>query len=279
MDMEILVIDDDDSLLFIFKKLLSKNGVKVVVVNSFNKAIENLYMRKFDLIFSDINLPDNTGINILEESKKTNQNCPIIIITGSPEIKTVSEAVRQGAFDYLVKPLDFSKLIYYTENLLKKRKSIKEQEIRFANIDAVFKNINVGIISVNTNLEIIEINNTAEKMFKIKNTQVKGKPFNSLLIRCECGIKALEAINETLSSKQRVEIEVIECTHNNQSSKLSYISTFPLIDYSNIFYGCGLIIGDKAGQYYYEMNLKKREQYYNMIDNSSSFLNDILPYK
>lgn len=46
MDMQILVIDNDDSILFAFKRLLTKRGVKVAVANNFNKALDNLYLKK-----------------------------------------------------------------------------------------------------------------------------------------------------------------------------------------------------------------------------------------
>lgn len=83
---------------------------------------------------------------------------------------------------------------------------------------------------------------------------------------CKCGVNALEAINETLRTKQLVEIKPLECKHNNQLPILRHISTFPLIDSSNIFYGSGLTIWDETYQYYY-----------NMVSKSSKISNYLLP--
>lgn len=269
MDKEILVIDDEEIILFVFKKALSKEGVNVTTVNTFYKAVDTLHEKEFDLIFTDIKLSGKSGIDILHETKKINQTCPVIIMTGFPNIKTASESVRLGAFDYLIKPIDIEDLLDRTEKALNQRKIIEEEKKRCKNIDAVFRNVNAGIITVNKELKIIEINNTAEEMFGIVNLQIKGNLFNSLLTGCKCGAKSLEAINETIEKKHTVEINRIECKHNNQPEKIIYISTFPLINNSNIFYGCGLIIREEARKHHHKKHLKNREQYYNMIGKSA----------
>lgn len=252
MDKEILVIDNGETLLFISQNALSKEGVNVTIINSFDKAVDKLQEKEFELVFIDLKLSDKSSIDILLQTKRTNQTCPVIVITSFSQIKTAFEAVRLGAFDYLTKPIDIENLNHCTKIALEQSSVIEEQKKYRKNIDTVFRNVNAGIITVDKELKVIEINNAAEEIFGIVKLQIKGNIFNSLLTGCRCGAKALEVINETLNKKQSVEINRIKCKHNNQPGQITYISTFPLINHCNVFCGCGLIIiREEVRQYSY----------------------------
>ncbi|MBW1837087.1 MAG: response regulator, partial [Deltaproteobacteria bacterium] len=105
MGAKILVIDDEEILRLTMKGFLSKEGHEVLTVKDYTSALEVISKGDLDLIFADIVLGDHTGIDILRAAKNRGLTCPIVMITGYPNIETASEALRLGAFDYLAKPI------------------------------------------------------------------------------------------------------------------------------------------------------------------------------
>jgi DNA-binding NtrC family response regulator len=92
----ILVIDDEKSIRVTFKNFLAAEGYEVYTAEQYDEALDLLTKADFDLIFADILLGGSTGIDLLREVKERNLKCPVVMITGAPNIETASEAVRLG---------------------------------------------------------------------------------------------------------------------------------------------------------------------------------------
>ena len=107
---KVLVVDDELLILKIISDILTKDGYEVVVANNCEKATEYLRASNFNVVLSDIKMPVKSGIDLLEEIKKKDPNIPVILMTGFASLETAVEAVQNGAFDYLIKPLDYGKL-------------------------------------------------------------------------------------------------------------------------------------------------------------------------
>jgi DNA-binding NtrC family response regulator len=114
----ILVVDDEKSILFSIKAILLKEGNKVSTAFSCDEALCLMAKGDFDLILADIVLGGKTGFDLLKESKKQNPNCPVVLITGSPNIVSEAEAFRLGAEDYIPKPLLKDKLLHTVKTRL-----------------------------------------------------------------------------------------------------------------------------------------------------------------
>lgn len=102
---KILVIDDDRDLCFLLKQFLGRKGYDVSIVFSGEEALEHLQHSKPDLIISDLRLEDIDGISLLGRIKEKYADLPVIIITGHSDLKTSALALKQGAYDYVMKPL------------------------------------------------------------------------------------------------------------------------------------------------------------------------------
>ncbi|MBI3601018.1 MAG: response regulator, partial [Nitrospinae bacterium] len=122
MNARILVIDDEDSIRFTFENFLSDEGYEVVTAPNYEKAISAISEKDFDVVFTDIVLEGTTGIDVLREVKKISPNCPVIMITGAPDAKTASEALRLGAYDYLFKPIKQDTLLHTTKKVLQHKR-------------------------------------------------------------------------------------------------------------------------------------------------------------
>ena len=116
---KILVIEDDVAFCKLVEKFLSKQGYEVSCAFSAVQAhrlIENL---KFDLILTDLRLPDSDGMTLLSEFKKNLPTTPVILMTGYSDINTAVKAMKNGAFDYISKPFNPEEVLLVVENALK----------------------------------------------------------------------------------------------------------------------------------------------------------------
>ncbi len=120
----ILVVDDEKLVReFLFDALEAENYT-VELAEDCNEEIEKLSTMTFDLILSDINLPGMSGIDLLQFCKKKYQATEIILITGSPGLDGAVQAVKNGAFDYLSKPITPTKLYEKVKAALMHAKTI-----------------------------------------------------------------------------------------------------------------------------------------------------------
>jgi len=106
----ILIIDDDPLIRKTLSSHLSKKGFEVFLEEDGEKGIAKYEESLPDLIMLDIRLPDTPGIEVLRKIKEKNDKACVIVMTAYDDMKTTVEAVKLGAFEYLVKPLDYVEL-------------------------------------------------------------------------------------------------------------------------------------------------------------------------
>ncbi len=106
----VLVVDDDENILFAFKEFLKKDGYAHLTASNGEEAVEQLHRGRPDIIFMDITMPKLDGLEALKRIREVNQRIPVIVITGYGTMQTAIEAMKFGAFEYLTKPLDVEKI-------------------------------------------------------------------------------------------------------------------------------------------------------------------------
>ena len=107
---QILVVDDDISHCTILQALLRGWGYQVGLAHNGLQALEQIHQQVFDLVLCDIRMAEMDGIATLKEIKAYNPAIPVLIMTAFSSVGTAVEAIKSGALDYLVKPLDFDTL-------------------------------------------------------------------------------------------------------------------------------------------------------------------------
>ncbi|MFC2158512.1 sigma-54-dependent transcriptional regulator [Acidobacteriota bacterium] len=103
----ILIIDDDPLIRKTLSTHLSKDGCEVLLAETGNQGIEKFIESSPDLVFLDIRLPDIDGLETLRRIKEKDKGATVVIMTAFDDMKTTVEAIKLGAFEYLVKPLDY----------------------------------------------------------------------------------------------------------------------------------------------------------------------------
>ncbi len=106
----ILVVDDDDTVLSVLHRALVAPGARVTVASNGVSALAELEAHRFDVLVSDIQMPGMNGIKLLHAVREHDLDLPVILMTGSPDLKTAAAAVEYGAFQYLIKPVEIERL-------------------------------------------------------------------------------------------------------------------------------------------------------------------------
>lgn len=106
----ILVLDDVLDAVILIKKILTRQGHTVETFTEEEEAIEHAAKHPIDLAILDIKLKKMSGIQVLEQLKKSTPEMKVIMLTGYPTIETAREAIDLGAGEYCVKPIDKTEL-------------------------------------------------------------------------------------------------------------------------------------------------------------------------
>jgi DNA-binding NtrC family response regulator len=112
---KILVVDDEVKLRNILKIMLSLHGHQVDEAGNGREALEKMGAIAYDLIISDIRMPEMDGLTFLDQLKENEISCPVIIITAFATVESAVEAMKRGAIDYITKPFDESRIILTVE--------------------------------------------------------------------------------------------------------------------------------------------------------------------
>lgn len=120
-NIDILVVDDDISHCTILQALLRGWAITSRWRTSGRQALEQVREQVFDLVLCDVRMAEMDGIATLKEIKALNPAIPVLIMTAYSSVETAVEALKTGALDYLIKPLDFDNL----QATLEKRSRIR----------------------------------------------------------------------------------------------------------------------------------------------------------
>ncbi len=103
--LRILAIDDDQDARRLLRHMLRQAGHEVTLAGDAEQGLQKLAQSPFDLVISDICLPQLSGLNLLEQIRKRGLDCEVILLTAFPVVDSVIQALREGAADYLTKPI------------------------------------------------------------------------------------------------------------------------------------------------------------------------------
>lgn len=124
----ILVIDDEERMCDSLKALLTTVGYEVETATDGDEALEIILSKEFDVILSDIKLPGKDGLELLREAKRKDPSSVVILMTAYASLESAVSAVSEGAYDYLLKPIDFSHLKLAVNRAIDKRNSDRARE-------------------------------------------------------------------------------------------------------------------------------------------------------
>ena len=173
-DFEILFVDDEREILDIVEEYLSQEGYRVTVVDNGLKALGMVKERPFDLVFTDLKMPDFTGLELLAAIKEFRPETEVIIVTGFGSIESAIEAMKFGSYDYIQKPIKLDHLKMLTEKIVSERK-LRDENIL----------VKKGLKERNRYDELIGISPKMQEAYEIIDRIGQSSP--SVLIQGERG--------------------------------------------------------------------------------------------
>jgi DNA-binding NtrC family response regulator len=118
----VLIVDDEEDFLDTLMNRLKKRGIDTAGCSSGEKAIELIKDKLFDVVILDIKMPGGMdGIETLREIKKIRPDTEILLLTGHGSVETSVEGMKEGAFDYLLKPIKLEALLERVAKALEKK--------------------------------------------------------------------------------------------------------------------------------------------------------------
>lgn len=122
----ILIIDDERSIRNSLRDILEYEKYKVDDAENGKQGLELFSHNVYDIVFSDIKMPQMDGIEVLQKIQELKPEVPVVMISGHGTIDTAVEALKKGAFDFIAKPLDLNRLLITVRNALDKSKLVVE---------------------------------------------------------------------------------------------------------------------------------------------------------
>lgn len=120
-----LLIEDDITFCLMLKTWLKKKGIQTESASTISSAKNMIERNSYDLILSDLRLPDGSGMDILEWTHSKKKEIPFIMLTGYADIQTAVDSIKKGAFDYIPKPINPDILLEKIQEALSSKKEVE----------------------------------------------------------------------------------------------------------------------------------------------------------
>ena len=135
MEDRILIVDDEEIICNILARRLTREGYSCTTAHNGREGLNHFYKDTFSLIISDIKMPEMDGVELLKKVKAVNPNMMVIMVTAYPEIDMAVEAMRLGAYDFLIKPADLDFVVLSVKKALEKKRLEEEVDTYHKNLE------------------------------------------------------------------------------------------------------------------------------------------------
>ncbi|MBI4180884.1 MAG: response regulator, partial [Chloroflexi bacterium] len=122
----ILAVDDEPDICRLMKRVLESAGYQVITTTDSNQVLELVAQRNPDLVLLDILMPGKSGMEVFQELKRSHPDVGVIMVTAVGDANVAIETLREGAYDYLLKPFNVNELVISVTGALEKRRLVLE---------------------------------------------------------------------------------------------------------------------------------------------------------
>jgi DNA-binding NtrC family response regulator len=164
MSTRILVIDDDENLLKSLRKILRLQDYSVDAISNPIQVADLLESQAYDCILLDVRMPGVSGLDLLSKILKQCPTTPVIMISGQSNIATAVQSLKDGAYDFIEKPIDPERLFVAVKNAVQKKVLQEEKDTIFQELQARFRMIGESPAMKAVFQRIAEVANTAAKV-------------------------------------------------------------------------------------------------------------------
>jgi PAS domain S-box-containing protein len=184
----ILIVDDEPRMCQSLAKLLGGQGFQVDSANTAKEGIRSLTQTTYDLLLLDIMLPDMNGLEVLEYVHGRYPELLVIMFSGYASIESAVNALKNGAFDYIRKPVEYEELIKRVENALQQKRLIREKQAIHWELEQsqkrykyLVENSPDIIYTLDDQGRFSFVNDAFERLLGVKREQVIGKHYSQVI--------------------------------------------------------------------------------------------------
>lgn len=192
----------------------------------------------------------------------------MILITGAPSVETAAEAVRLGAFDYILKPVRQQDLLKMTDIALRHKRLSDENDRCQSNKEAIFKSVKDGIVTVDEKMRVVDVNRAAVELCGFTQDQSPGAFIRT--VTHGCGGGCVEVLKEALATRKALALRHVECHRRDSQKQIVSVSASPLIDQTNHINGCVMVLRDETRLHQLEQNAAGSRAFDKIIGTSSA---------
>lgn len=283
----IVVLDDEKSIRYSFETFLVNDGYDVDCAGDLASGCELIEQKNPDIIFCDIILGNDDGLDVLKKVKELGLQSPVVMITGQPSIESAAEAVRLGAYDYMVKPIVKESLLRVcrtaltNKQLVDERERIRAEKDRYRHhLQAVFANVDDPIITIDNSRRIIACNAAAYRIHcynstdspcsESENTEQNLTPLLGTPIREGANpflLACLETIEKVLTTNESVKNERTSFTDIKGHQCMLSMNCSPLLGKIGNPLGAALVVKDITRIHDLEKQLRETSAFSRIIGN------------
>lgn len=160
-EFKILVAEDDEMVRDVVLKILTDEAYSVILANDGQEAINLLRLEDVKMVITDLRMPEADGMDVLRTALRINPQIIVVLVTAYGTLDIVLEAMKEGAYDYLVKPFVMAQLLIIVRNAYKLSSLIEENKKLMKQLKATYRSLENAKTMVNSNgdtakLEAIE---------------------------------------------------------------------------------------------------------------------------
>jgi two-component system nitrogen regulation response regulator GlnG len=144
MTERVLIVDDDESVRWVLKKALEKEGIQTVLAKDAHEGFRALDHDRIDLVLMDIRMPGMSGLDALDRLKQEGKDVAVVIMTAQATMQNAIEAMRRGAYDYITKPFDLNEVGLLVKKALEVRRLSQEVDTLRAEVREKYEGGLVG---------------------------------------------------------------------------------------------------------------------------------------
>ncbi|MDD2367179.1 MAG: sigma-54-dependent Fis family transcriptional regulator [Desulfuromonadaceae bacterium] len=265
----IMIVDDEEGIRFTLGTLLKKDGYIVETAADSSQALAYMAEQPFDLVFSDIKLINENGLDLLHDIKSAYPSTQVVMFTGRPELDSAIMAVREGAFDYMSKPIKYEHLISVARLALENKK-IRDMEQRYsADLEAIFRSITDAIIMFDSSGKLQQFNDAAAELCGYCHNDFGSTPDK---LDFGCGAACRETLVKSLREGVPHFVKRMQCRKKDGTRRIISLTATPVLKSDKSVNGIVAVLRDETRLVYLEQSLCKQGDYQGIVGQDRAML-------
>jgi len=270
---KILIVDDEPINISLLEDILREEKYEIRSASSGEEALNILPDFEPDLVLLDILMSGMDGYQVCKKIRSNEQFrlVKIIMVSAMAMLKERLKGYDVGADDYITKPFKKEELLAKIRVVMRLKETEVVNEKYRLNLEAIFRSVKDGILTVDNEKRVIEANDAVAKICGVPKEQIIGTPFCDLFANCNKGCETV--LDETLTTQNVIQEYRVECQHQHKDRQVVVLSSSPLKDKNNKIMGAVLVVRDTTKIHDLERELIEQHRFHNIIGKSSKMQN------